>query len=288
MFFFVIFYTMILKKEITIIGSGAVAKALAVNLKRKHFSVTIIGRTKKKITNLALTVSGKAYLFNEAEEKQFQNLTVIAVKDDAVADVVQIIWRSCRSLNGAVFFHVSGGLTSSLLQPLAMLGAETASFHPMQTFPKRAMQKNPFSGITISLEGNRKAVQTGKLLAEILGAKTIVLSSEKKALYHTAGIFASNYLVTLLSIVREIAVEAGIPQKKVWEVYLPLMQTTLMNASAITLEKALTGPISRGDVKTVQKHLQALSKKKLRHLVPLYAALGIETVRLAKKKTHAR
>ncbi|MEW6061323.1 MAG: DUF2520 domain-containing protein, partial [Bacteroidota bacterium] len=60
---------------------------------------------------------------------------------------------------------------------------------------------------------------------------------------------------------------------------------TVNNVVTTSPAEALTGPIARGDVATVTKQLQALSTKKLHHLVPLYSALGIETARLARKKT---
>lgn len=287
MFFFAIFDVMILKKEITIIGTGSLAYALGKSLSMCGYSFTIIGRSKKHAEKLAGKISGKAYSLAEAQEKDFRNIIFLAVRDNAISEVVQELWKKCQSLKGMFIFHLSGSLTSEVLQPLKMLGAHVASFHPLQTFTKIQREENLFLGITAALEGDQQAVTVGKRIARALGAKPLQILSHNKVLYHTAGIFASNYLTTLLSVVHDIAVEAKIPTTKIWKMYLPLIQTTLANVVRTSPEKALTGPISRGDTATVNNHLRALSKKNLKRFVPLYNALGIETARLAKKKFHA-
>jgi predicted short-subunit dehydrogenase-like oxidoreductase (DUF2520 family) len=106
-------------------------------------------------------------------------------------------------------------------------------------------------------------------------------------LYHASAVFASNYLVTLFSVVEEISGIIRIPKKNIWKIYSPLIFQTIHNAMNSSPAAALTGPIVRGDTETIAKHINALSIPKLRHLALLYSALGIETTRLAKKK-HAR
>ena len=99
-----------------------------------------------------------------------------------------------------------------------------------------------------------------------------------------AGVFASNYFVTLLSVVEKLAADSGISRRLIWKIYQPIIGQTLRNVVGSSPASALTGPIARGDTETVIRHLRALSTKKLAHLTALYSSLGIETIRLAKEK----
>ncbi len=161
-------------------------------------------------------------------------------------------------------------------------GALAGSFHPMQSFPRT--RRISLKGVWCAVEGDTAALGYAKQLAKSFQAHTFTISKEEKVLYHIAGVFASNYLVTLLSVVERIATESGIPRKNLWKIYGNIIRQTLENVLSSSPAEALTGPIARGAVETVTRHLEALSGKKLNHLVPLYSALGIETARLARKK----
>ena len=96
--------------------------------------------------------------------------------------------------------------------------------------------------------------------------------------------FASNYLVTLASIVEGIAAQIHLPKQSWKKIFTPIVLRTLKNIEATSPAAALTGPIARGDVGTIQKHIAALSSKKYKHLVPPYAVLGVATTRIVRKK----
>ena len=269
-------------EHIAIVGSGAVASALAIALHRKKFTLTLIGRNIRTVKSLAKKVNGNAVLIGKMTEKHIAGIVFIAVPDRAIAGVVQTMRKCSESLTTSTIFHLSGVLTSEALRPLKLSGAYVGSFHPMQTFPKGKTAR--LDNIWIAVEGDRKALQVSARLAKILHARTFIISKEVKVLYHTAAVFASNYLVTLLSVVEQIAEQIKIPPKSIWKIYQPIIEQTLHNVMDSSPAKALTGPITRGDVKTVTMHLQALSKKELNHLVPLYSVLGLETARLVKKQ----
>lgn len=267
---------------ITIIGAGAVGSSIALALfnsgvKPKEI-YSLKGFSAKKIaTKIRINNFGS---FDKAQPRK--GLVILAVPDSAISGVARVFSRQRMDFGEVIFLHTSGALSSEELIPLKKKGASTGSFHPMQTFPSGKF--TTLNNVWIAIEGDAKAVKAGKHLAKILHARTFIISKKAKVLYHTAAVFASNYLVTLLSVVEQIAMRMNIPKGKIWKIYLPLIEQTVHNVINSSPAKALTGPIARGDVSTVIKHLQELSKKKLSHLVPLYSVLGIETARLAKKK----
>lgn len=268
--------------SVTIIGAGAVARSIALALFYGGVKIDGIYSLHGNSAEL-LARKVKARVFGRITDiSSVAGVTVLCVPDGSISSTAGLIAKQCTNLKHKVIIHTSGALSSNELGILKKRGASVGSFHPMQTFPKN--RNTQLKDVWIAIEGERRALHAGRELAKILGAHTFAISKEAKVLYHTAGVFAANYLVTLLSAVEQIAKEIDIPRKNLWNIYTPIIEQTLSNVIATSPEEALTGPIARGDLGTVTKHVRALSTKKLNHLVPLYAALGVETARVARKR----
>jgi len=269
-------------KSVSIIGAGAVGRSIALALfyggvKIDHI-YSLHGISARR---LARMVNASQYSAINTMTSLAMN-TIICVPDREIRALAELITKKNSSVKNKIFIHTSGTMTSDELSPLKSKGAKVASFHPMQTFPKR--KTTSFKNIWCAIEGDAQAQTFCRNIAKMIEAHTFTIPKKEKVLYHTAGVFASNYIVTLLSVTEFLAKECGIPERTVWKVYAPLLLQAVNNVLATSPAEALTGPIARGDGATVMKQLQALSTKKLHHLVPLYSALGIETARLARKK----
>ena len=142
-------------------------------------------------------------------------------------------------------------------------------------------------GTFFSLEGNRRGLAVGRRLVRDLGGKAFVLRAKDKPLFHAACVFVSNFLDTLIDAGIELCVDAGIPRRNAYRIFEPLIQQTLTNIARQGTIQALTGPIERGDVETVRKHLAALSKRRP-DLVQLYEALAARTLTLAARKIRSQ
>jgi predicted short-subunit dehydrogenase-like oxidoreductase (DUF2520 family) len=90
--------------------------------------------------------------------------------------------------------------------------------------------------------------------------------------------------VTLLSVIEELGLRIGVPQRKMVAMIEPLILQSFQNVRMESASSALTGPIARGDVRTISRHRSVLKTKKLRHIFELYTALAKATMRLASKK----
>jgi len=156
-------------------------------------------------------------------------------------------------------------------------------FHPLQTFAgvKQAIENLP--GSTFGLEAEDPLLATLKDMATALGGSWIRLKSKDKAAYHTAAVFASNYLVTLVKMSTDLWGTFGVPADQATKALLPLMRGTLNNIENIGIPQCLTGPIARGDTGTVNKHLKTLKDKTPSLLTP-YRELGRQTVPIALAK----
>ena len=165
-------------------------------------------------------------------------LRLLCVPDRAIAEVASAIEP------GPWVAHVSGGT------PLAALDPHTSRFsvHPLQTFTT-ARGPEQLDGAWGAVTAESDDARARALwLAETLGLQPFPLADDKRATYHAGASIASNFLVTLYHAAATLVAEAGTPP----EALVPLMTRTIEN------DFELTGPISRGDWETVERHRTAL------------------------------
>ncbi len=176
--------------------------------------------------------------------------------------------------------HCSGALPSTILSSVKECDAFAGSMHPLQSFASVEIEKNPFQDIIISLEGEKEAVSAARKIATDLGATCFTIQTEAKTLYHASAVVASNYLVTLLDLSLKLIEAAGISGADALKALKPLIEGTLSNIEKTGITRALTGPIVRGDIETVKRHLEDIGSK-TPDLLDLYKTLGFHTVDIA-------
>jgi predicted short-subunit dehydrogenase-like oxidoreductase (DUF2520 family) len=165
-------------------------------------------------------------------------LRLLCVPDRAIAEVA-------RSLApGPWLAHVSGGTPLAALDP----HVKRFSVHPLQTLTL-ARGPEQLDGAWGAVTAESDDAHTRALwLAETLGLRPFTLADDKRASYHAGAAIASNFLVTLYRTASQLFEDAGAPP----EALVPLLERTIENGFD------LTGPISRGDWETVERHRSAL------------------------------
>lgn len=267
-------------RQAAVIGAGAVGTALAERLVTSGYSVeAVISRARADAQRLADRVAAPRASTDVADVEPV-SLVFCCVPDDALPDVAASLAEQPAPWYGRLVAHTSGALTADVLAPLAERDAFTLSFHPMQTFA-RGVGQEAFEGVTIGLEGTPAAVAMGRQVAASLRVGAVEIQAEAKVRYHLAAAMASNFFVTLMALADEVMTSAGIDQAE-QQLLGPLVESTWRNIASTTPAGALTGPVARGDRRTLASHLDALQQH-LPHLTPTYAALAAETVRLARR-----
>ncbi len=263
-----------------IIGAGALGRVLARRLAARGYRVeAILSRTAARARALAAQVKAPVASAALADLPAGVRLVFCCVPDDAVGAVAHALQTVRSDWSGTTVAHTSGALTAAALYPLGEQGAVLLSFHPLQTFTPASLP-DVFEGIYVVLEGDAEAVALGVRVADDLGARSFTLAPEAKMRYHLAASMASNFFVTLMAHVGDVLADAGIDRRQGAALMQPLVEGTWRNLARRLPEEALTGPIARGDRRTVAAHLDALADH-LPHLIPVYAALGAEAVRVA-------
>ncbi len=264
---------------IGIIGPGRTGLGLALALTKVGRRVRVYGRRSKPVPEpLQLTVGpgDRPPPWTSQVEVLF-----LAVHDDAVELLADTLARTRSVGQRHTVLHLSGSRGKEILAPLTATGAALGSFHPLQSISDPVTAPERFAGSRVAVEGDDRAVTVARELAEALDMVPLHLRSDRKAIYHAAAVFASNYLVVCSAVGERMARAAGIPPDDAWGALKPLVEGTMQNLleSRAPLD-ALTGPVMRGDVETVQRHLAALALDD----ASLYRALAKVALDLARRK----
>jgi predicted short-subunit dehydrogenase-like oxidoreductase (DUF2520 family) len=214
----------------------------------------------------------------------------LTVPDNAVSRVAaRLATLGAAPSEMVSFVHTSGALELGALAPLRGRHA-VGSFHPLRSFPKPGPPE-AFRGIVIAVDASRASLQ--RVLAQLardLGAKPRRVDDAQRALYHTAAVLASNYVVALLAEAVGLLERSGWSEKEATQGLMTLAEGAVANVRKSGPVAALTGPIRRGDAETVTRHLVALADLDVQsgpqsgpRLGDLYRMLGQAALEIAQE-----
>ena len=266
--------------KIGFIGAGTTGTALAVRLSQKECPVVAVSsRTLSSAQKLAGLVPNCRVYNTTQELADVAELVFITSPDDVIAQVCsEGRWRGGQSV-----VHCSGAHSVDILEPAKKLGAAVGSFHPLQTFADVNQAIENLPGSTFALEAEEPLLSTLKELTSLLNGSWVELKPGDKVLYHAAAVFACNYLVTLVKLALDLWQDFGVSPKEATRALLPLLEGTINNIDNIGLPNCLTGPVARGDLGTIERHLSALEAKSPSLLIT-YKELGLQTIPIALAK----
>ena len=246
---------------LNLIGAGRVGQTLAhLWVKQGRVRVAGVVNQHRETTLAALEFIGDGQCVASVMALPAVALTLITTPDDAIASVASSLALNPWLLPGSVVAHCSGALSSDSLDALRARGCALASVHPLRSFAHPSDSINQFSSTHCVIEGDDAALSLLTPLFESIGAVLSRIDKARKAFYHAGAVFASNYMLTLVEQARYCLAAAGIEDARATAMIVQLMQNTLSNVSAsASISEALTGPLQRGDIQTIEAHLDALS-----------------------------
>jgi predicted short-subunit dehydrogenase-like oxidoreductase (DUF2520 family) len=264
--------------HIGFIGAGRLGTTLAEALARHGYRIAAVSSRSHASAARLANATGQAPLVCNSPQLVADrcDLVFITTPDNAVREIADTV--SWRKGQGAV--HCSGALTIAALAPATGAGAQTAGFHPMQTFTAAGQT---LDGVTIAIEGSGPLAEALTQMAREIGGAPVAVASEDKSLYHISGVFASNYVVTLMNLAEELWEAQGLSRAQARQALLTLLKGTLANIEQAGSAQALTGPIARGDDTAIAAHLETLATK-APALLALYRELGQHTIPVAEAK----
>jgi predicted short-subunit dehydrogenase-like oxidoreductase (DUF2520 family) len=272
------------KLTFSLIGPGKLGMTIANALIVKGYKAkSIISKTEGTIERAKSLLKAESFSTNIEDLTEIGDLLLISVPDDAIEKVAKEVSRSNSQLKQIVCLHFSGVNSSELLMSLEKKGALTGSLHPLYSFGDR-IDSVP-SGVLFTYEGTAGAESIAEEIVSSLKGKKINIDFSEKPLYHFASSLAGNMSHTLFFLASDIIenVLGQDPQQYRKEIVIYL-KSVLRNIQNQSWKEALTGPVKRGDYKTIEKHMDALDKLERKDLKELYNKLIVLTRNMLNNK----
>ncbi|HEY3012659.1 MAG TPA: DUF2520 domain-containing protein [Gemmatimonadales bacterium] len=260
--------------RVTIIGAGRMGQGLGLALKRRGYKVVLLNRTPRDVIPPLVLHQG-----SRAEATVGAELVLIATPDDAIGEVAAELASERAISRDQVVLHLSGLLDRTALLPLEESGAGCGSFHPIQSVADPATAAERLKGAYVGIEGDERALVAAERLANTLRMIPVRIPAAAKPAYHAGAALVANYTVALVGVAERLARSVGVPPDVAARLYLPLLGGAVANLTSLGPAASLTGAVRRGDVQTIQSHLEALSPEDRK----LYRTLGHAAVALARE-----
>lgn len=248
--------------KVSIIGTGNMAYHLGKRFKSKGVILNeIIGRNAAHTEGLARILDCD-FTTDFNYFKTDSSVYIIAVSDSAIESVAK---KLAQNIDNQIITHTSGSIPSSILKPYFK---NYGSFYPLQTFSKESQPNFDIIPLFYNANTSDSEAVLKKLAAAVVN-KTYHLNDDKRVILHIGAVFVNNFANNLFQAAFDILKKENLP----FDVLQPLLIETVKKLETHEPKAVQTGPAQRGDLVTMQKHLDYLSQKAL-HLVPIYKMLS--------------
>ncbi|HEY8925041.1 MAG TPA: DUF2520 domain-containing protein [Polyangia bacterium] len=274
-----------------VVGAGVVGTTLAASLRGAgvpvlglHGRPTVAARAPlESAPDAGAGVVATAGELPEAVSRA--DVIILCVRDERISQVAERLRREAHLADRQILLHTSGAhAAAELLGTARGAGPAIGTMHPLVSFADPGLFAAGLRGVAFGVEGDPAARAAARILVGKLGGQALDVAAGDLALYHAAAVLASNYVVALGDLARGLFIKAGVPPEAALPALVPLMSSVVQNLAKVGLPGALTGPVERGDVSTVERHLEALERR-APDLAPLYRSLGREVLRIALDKS---
>ncbi len=264
--------------NIGFIGAGRVGCSLGKYLKESGIPIAGYYDTVKDSSASAATFTSSKDFAALAELVSESSLLFLTTPDG----IITRTWEEIRRLPiaGKIICHCSGALPSDAFTGIAQTHASGCSLHPMLPFSDRFTSYKQLKHAFFTIEGQETAVQAISELFTNLGNTICRIHSSCKPKYHAAASILSNQVIAVMDTGYRLLEQCGFSRDAARSATKELVFQNLENILLKDCVSALTGPIERNDIQTVQKHLDCLPPDDLN----LYQTLGLKLVAIAKQK----
>lgn len=265
-----------------VVSAGRVGAVLGAALARAGHQVVAVSGVSRESVNRAEELLPGVPLLPPDEVVRRADLVLLALPDDALGGMVRGLAAADALRAGQIVVHTCGAHGVRVLDPATEHGVLPLALHPVMTFTGRAEDLERVAaccfGVTAA-DGDETAWSVGEALVVEMGAEPVRVPESARPLYHTALAHGANHLVTIVAEAADLLAAAGVgnPDRMLG----PLLSAALDNALRHG-DRALTGPVARGDAGTVLAHLRVLAEH-APDMLPAYRALAARTASRAEQ-----
>jgi predicted short-subunit dehydrogenase-like oxidoreductase (DUF2520 family) len=265
-----------------VVSAGRVGAVLGAALAAAgHRVVAASGVSRASVNRVAALLPGVP-LRPPDEAALAADLVLLAVPDDVLPGLVRGLAAADCFRPGQIVVHTSGSHGVVVLDPATEHGVLPLALHPVMTFTGRTEDVARLAGASVSVTaavGHEPAWNVGEALVVEMGAEPVRVPENVRPLYHAALAHGANHLITLIRDCVDTLERAGVRPAE--RLVAPLLSAALDNALRHG-DRALTGPVARGDAGTVRSHLRVLDAVDP-DLADTYRVLAARTARRAEQ-----
>lgn len=262
-----------------VISAGRVGSVLGAALSRAGHVVSAVSAVSRDSLRRAEELLPDVPVLSPPEVAASADLVLLAVPDDELPGLVRGLVATNSLRAGQIVVHTSGAQGVEVLRPAAALGALCVALHPVMTFTGRVEDVQRMNACSVGVtaaDGDDIAWHVGEALVVEMSAEPVRVPEAARPLYHAALAHGANHLITLVADCADLLRGAGIADAE--RMLGPLLSAALDNALRHG-DRALTGPVARGDAGTVAKHLAVLADAET---LPAYRILALRTAARAQ------
>lgn len=266
-----------------IIGAGPVATALAGALRLGGVPVLGLWARRPAQARLAGATAGVAAFSSAPPDILLEaRVVLLAVRDHAVGEVSAMLAGTGLIGKRHVLLHCAGAAAArDLMGGVADGVAGIGTLHPLSAISDGKLAMRALRGTVFGVEGDDAGRAAASKLVAALGGIVLPLEGSQMAAYHAAAALASNYLVATIDAAAAVLASAGVAPEKAAAALVPLAEGALRNVATRGTTAGLTGPVRRGDVETVRRHLKTLQDKP--ELAEIYRVLARRAAEIASR-----
>jgi predicted short-subunit dehydrogenase-like oxidoreductase (DUF2520 family) len=255
-----------------VVGAGRVGAVLGAALAQAGHRVVAVAAVSEQSLGRARRLVPGAKVLPAPDVAAAAELLLLAVPDDALAGLIAGLASAGAVGKGTLVVHTSGAHGIEVLEPLTALGALPLALHPVMTFTGTDVDLQRLDGACFGVTATEALRPVAEALVIEMGSEPVWIAEELRPMYHAGLAFGANNLVTLVAQASSMLASAGVENPH--RMLGPLLGAALDN-SLRRGDRALTGPVARGDAGTVETHLRAI-----RSHAPEATAAYIEMSRL--------
>jgi len=266
-----------------IVAAGPVATALAGALRLGGVPVLGLWARRPAPARQAGSTAGVA-AFSSAPPDILPEteVVILAVRDQVITEVAQMLLGTGLINKRHVLLHCAGAASArELLGPVSGQVAGIGTLHPLSAIADGKISMRALKGTVFGVEGDDVGRATASKLVAAISGVVLGLDSSQMAAYHAAAALASNYLVAAIDAAAAVLAAAGVAQDRAAHALVPLAEGALRNITAHGTTGGLTGPVRRGDVATVTRHLEAVRDRP--ELAEIYRVLARRAVEITAR-----
>lgn len=241
--------------RVGVVGTGRAGAAIGAALRRAGHEVVAASGVSELSRVRAEALLPGVPMRSVPEVVASADLVVLAVPDDVLADLVTGLAATDTFKTGQFVVHLSGRHGTGVLEPVVGCGGLPLALHPVMTFTGTSVDLVRLDGCPFGVTSPDVLRPVAEALVVEMGGDPVWVEEENRALYHAAIAHGANHLISLVAQTLDLLSLAGVDDPA--RLVSPLLHASLDNALA-NGDRALTGPVARGDAGTVAQHVREL------------------------------